>query len=114
MPADLTLRISDSGQDLIFINLNVAYAIQRYKILRISPNISQEEKNAVYIINGQSCLCDKKYLLTIIAVTFASSQKKANIFKRFRELNRTKCHLSKTLNVHLPTEFTVTQKLFKS
>ena len=56
----------------------------------------------------------KKWFLAIIAVTFTPIEEKANIFKRFREQNTVKCQMSKTLNVHLPGKFTVTQKLFKS
>ena len=56
----------------------------------------------------------KKWSLAITAVTFTSVEEKANIFKRFREKNTVKCQVSKTLNVHLPAKFTVTQKLFKS
>lgn len=52
--------------------------------------------------------------LTITAVTFTSVEEKAKMIKRFREKNTVKCQMSKTLNVHLPGKFTVTQKLFKS
>lgn len=56
----------------------------------------------------------KKWYLAIIALTFTSVEEKANVFNRFREKNTVKCQMSKTLNVHLPGKFTVTQKLFKS
>jgi len=47
MPADLTLKISDSGVNPILSNLNVAYAIQPHEISFLAS--IQGEKNAVLV-----------------------------------------------------------------